>query len=68
MNSWKSKWHDSFYCTDPSPEPNPKAKVTKHEPTRIFQRVFWQKFKNEIQEWEVLTVASKIKPTKIKPT
>ena len=36
------------YCTDPGPKPNPKAKVTKNGPTRISQRVFRQKFKNEV--------------------
>ena len=39
---------------------NPETKVTKNGPIRISQRVFRQKFKNEIQkqiqEWEVLKV------------
>ena len=36
------------YCSDTGPKPNPKAKVTKNGPTRIAQRVFRQKFKNEV--------------------
>ena len=39
--------HIAFYSDD-GPEPNPKAKLTKNGPTRVYQRIFRQKFKDEV--------------------
>ena len=39
--------HISF-CSDHGPKPNPNAKLTKNGPTRVYQRIFRQKFKDEV--------------------
>ena len=36
------------FCSDNGPKPNPKAKLTKNGPTRLCQRIFREKFKNEV--------------------
>ena len=36
------------FCSDHGPKPNPNAKLTKNGPTRVYQRIFRQKFKDEV--------------------
>ena len=36
------------FCSDHGPKPNSKAKLTKNGPTRVYQRIFRQKFKDEV--------------------
>ena len=36
------------FCSDHGPKPNPKAKLIKNGPTRVYQRIFRQKFKDEV--------------------